>query len=316
MCLGAFTEVWLKNFCISRNQLACLYLVSTVAVFIVMAFSRCVYSTKGAFLSLSLISLILILVPNSSVILFLFFFLLQWLGQGCLVGQCRCRLFSIVQASHYGCAVGLLEAMGTCAVFLCPFFLLFLIRQWTWQTTLCLLALIYGCAAFIFKIPQTANANIARVVYKDVKFWIANFIIYLPVMFVSGLFFHLEAICKVYNIPLQMWEYVSQIQVPGIIVGQIFFGCFWRKSTKRSALLLALLVISQGVWVANLFYFNLTLCVVCGVLGWSLFGVLVNVFWGYLYQEQPSLIAESIEASIGFGFLANAIGPILLCVFL
>ena len=313
MCLGAFTEVWLANFQISRYQLAGLYLLSTVAVFFAMTFLRYVGSTKKAFLFLSVITLLLVLLPANSAVLFLFFFFTQWLGQGCLVGQCRCRLFKVVQPSGYGCVVGFLEAMGTFAVFLCPFLLLFLIQRWSWQATLCLLALVYVLVAFMFELPQGANAIGSRTVYKDVKFWLANFIIYLPVILISGLFFHLEGICKAYDISLQVWERVSQIQAPGIVVGQIFFGYLWRKRFGIVALFFIMLVASQVAWVLNLMHFNGTICVVCGIIGWSLFGVLVNAFWSYLYRKQPSRIDESINASVGFGFLANAIGPILLC---
>lgn len=316
MCLGAFTEVWLNDFCISRIQLACLYLWATVMVFVVMLFNKHVFSTKKAFLLLSFVSFALTVLPYVKGMLFLFFFMSQWLGQGCLVGQCRCRLFTIIQPSRYGCVIGLLEALGTCAVFLCPFLGLLSIHQWGWQATLYLLALIYFCAAFTFKVPQkTSEVNVCEI-YKDVKFWIANFIIYLPVILVSGLFFHLEGICECYNISLQTWAYVSQVQAPGIVVGQVLFGCFWRKSTKSSIGLLFVLIVSQTVWVVNLFNFHFTICVVCGILGWSLFGVLVNTFWGYLYRSQTMFIDESIKASVGFGFLANALGPILLCVFI
>ena len=313
MCLGAFTEVWLANFQISRYQLAGLYLLSTVVVFFAMTFFRYVGSTKKAFLFLSVVALLLVLLPANSAVLFLFFFFTQWLGQGCLVGQCRCRLFKVVRPSRYGCVVGCLEAVGTFAVFLCPFLLLFLIQRWSWQATLCLLSLLYVLAAFLVKIPQTASVAISRVVHKDVKFWLANFVIYLPVILISGLFFHLEGICKAYDIPLQAWEHVSQIQAPGIIVGQIFFGYFWCKRFGIVALFFVMLVASQVAWVLNLTHFNGMLCVACGIIGWSLFGVLVNAFWSYLYRKHPSCIDESINASVGFGFLANAIGPILLC---
>ena len=315
MCLGAFTEDWLKNFGILRYQLACLYLLSTVAVFFAMTFFRYVGSMKKAFLLLSLITLLLPLLPKHSSMLFLFFFFSQWLGQGCLVGQCRSRLFTVVQPSRYGCSVGFLEAMGTCAVFLCPFLLLFLIHCWNWKTTLFLLSLIYGLAAYLFKMPQGTNRVLSHNVYKDVKFWLANFIIYLPIILISGLFFHLEGICKLYDIPIQFWERVSQIQIPGIILGQIFFGYLWRNRIEMVLLFFITLVVSQAVWTLNLLHFNLVVCVVCGTIGWSLFGVLVNAFWGFLYRKQPLVIDESIRASVGFGFLANAMGPILLCAF-
>lgn len=315
MCLGAFTEIWLENFGISRYTLASLYLLSTVAVFFVMVIFKNVCSTKNAFLCLSLITLILVSTHNI-VVLGLFFFLSQWLGQGCLVGQCRCRLFEVVSTSHYGRRVGFLEAMGTCAVFLCPFLLLYLIRKWSWQMTLCLLASVYLISAFFFKLSKQKQIAASYKVYKDAKFWLANFVIYLPVILISGLFFHLEGICKLYDIPVHFWERVSQIQAPGIIIGQIVFGYLWRDSLKTVALFITMLVISQAAWLLNLFHFNGFTCIVCGIIGWSLFGVLVNAFWSFLYRNQPQLMDESIKASVGFGFLANAIGPICLCAFL
>ena len=316
MCLGAFTEIWLKTLDISRHALASLYLLSTVAVFLAMTLIKCVCSTKKIFLFLSLISLILVWIPNNVVALFLFFFLSQWLGQGYLVGQCRCRLFNIIPSSHYGHVVGFLEAMGTCAVFLCPFALLFLIQKWFWQMPLCLLSLIYMGSAFLFNLPQQATASAPSQLYKDTKFWLANFIIYLPVILISGLFFHLEGICKTYNISVHFWEHVSQIQAPGIILGQIFFGYFWHNHLKTVVLFVIMLIASQVAWLINLFYFNSIMCVVCGIIGWSLFGVLVNAFWSFLYRKQPILIDGSIKASVSFGFLANAIGPISFCAFL
>ena len=315
MCLGAFTEVWLKNFDISRHALASLYLLSTVAVFLAMTFFKCVYSTKKTFLFLSLITLVLASIPYNIVALFLFFFLSQWLGQGCLVGQCRCRLFDVVPTSHYGRVVGFLEAVGTCAVFLCPFLLLFLIHKWSWQVTLCLLALIYVGSAFLFNLPQKTHVAVSYRAYRDAKFWLANLIIYLPVILISGLFFHLEGICKAYDIPVRFWEHVSQIQAPGIIVGQILFGYLWRNQLKTVVFFFVALIASQVVWLLNLIHFNGMTCIACGIIGWSLFGVLVNAFWSYLYRKQPLLINESIKASVGFGFLANAIGPICLCAF-
>ena len=157
MCLGAFTEVWLNNFNISRCQLACMYLLSTIAVFFAMTFFRYIGSTKKAFLWLSLMTAFLVKFPQSG--LHLFFFFSQWLGQGYLVGQCRCRLFAVMPSSHYGRTVGCLEALGTCAVFLCPFLLLYLIHRWTWQATLSLLALIYLCSAFLFKLSPSKKCG-------------------------------------------------------------------------------------------------------------------------------------------------------------
>lgn len=306
----------MKDFGASRYQLASLYLLSTVAVFFAMTFFKYVGSTKKAFLLLSVITLILILMPHNVTLLFLFFFLSQWLGQGCLVGQCRCRLFATVSASNYGRRVGCLEALGTCAVFLCPFLLLFLIHKCSWQVTLCLLVLLYFLASFFFILPQqTTKVTVSYNIYKDAKFWLGNFVIYLPVILISGLFFHLEGICKAYDIPIQFWERVSQIQAPGIVIGQIFFGYLWRNRLKNVVLFFITLVASQAIWLMNFLHFNAITCVVCGIIGWSLFGVLVNAFWSFLYRNQPLLVDESIKASVGFGFLANAIGPICLCAF-
>ena len=134
-------------------------------------------------------------------------------------------------------------------------------------------------------------------------------------MLISGLFFHLEGICKAYDIPIQFWEHVSQIQVPGIIVGQIIFGYLWCNRLKNVVLFVVTLIISQVAWLMNFLHFNEITCITCGIIGWSLFGVLVNAFWSFLYRKQPLLINESIKASVGFGFLANAIGPICLCAF-
>ena len=316
MCLGAFTEVWLRDFDVSRYQLASLYLLSTVTVFFAMTFFKYVGTTKKAFWMLSAIALILVLMPHNVTLLFLFFFFSQWLGQGCLVGQCRCRLFAVVPISHYGRMIGCLESLGTCAVFLCPFLLLLLVHRWSWQATLCLIALIYMVSAFLFKLPPSKTTAIPYNIYKDAKFWLANLVIYLPVILISGLFFHLEGICKTYNIPIQLWERVSQIQAPGIIVGQILFGYLWHNQFKNIMIFIIMLIVSQAVWLTNLFHFNEITCIVCGVVGWSLFGVLVNAFWSFLYRKQPLLIDESIKASVGFGFLANAIGPICLCAFI
>ena len=124
----------------------------------------------------------------------------------------------------------------------------------------------------------------------------------------------MEACGKIFNLSLNVLENCALKQGGGIVVLQIILGCFWKNTRQIAYTYLVTLIISQIIWLLNLFAFHATVYLTSTILGWSLFGVLINTFWQYLYAKNPNLNEQKLKASVAFGFLANAIGPVIFYV--
>ena len=125
MCLGAFTESWLKSAQLTRLDLANSYLLATICVFFILQAQK--YLEKSINLKTSFsylgISFIILSLSNSlsMLSLFFFFFFVQWLGQGLIVEECRVLLSNTTQ--RYILAVGakVLRTGRICSIFLGTF---------------------------------------------------------------------------------------------------------------------------------------------------------------------------------------------------
>ena len=310
IALGAFTEVWMKDFQISRQNLTLLYLLSTYFVFVLLIMIKVRYSLKITLLSLGFCCLLPV-VFTTTITLFFTFVILQWLGQGWLVEACRTLLLQTSSRTSYGISVGFMEAAGTIAVFLCPFFFLFLIQNFNWRIIFICLGMFYIVMGIIIAPYSYSIKSLCFNNFQDRKFLLSNILIYLPVVLASGFFFHLEACGKIFNLPLNLLETCSLKQGIGIVILQIILGYFWKNNRRTACIYLCVLIISQMIWLFNLFAFNTTVYLISTILGWSLFGVLINTFWQYLYPNNLVLNEQKLKASVAFGFLANAIGPIV-----
>ena len=310
IALGGFTEVWLKDFQIARQTLTYLYLLSTCFVFALLIMIKVRYSLKTTLFTLGACCLLPVSYA-STVTLFLAFVLLQWLGQGWLVEACRTLLLQISSKTSYGISVGFMEAVGTIAVFLCPFLFLFLLQMITWKIIFISLGMFYCFIGVIIAPYSHREKPLCFSNFFDGKFLLSNSLIYLPVVLASGFFFHIEACSKIFNLPIDLLESCALKQGLGIVILQIILGCFWRNSQRMAHTFLAILLVSQIIWLFNLFTFNTTVYLASTILGWSLFGVLINTFWQYLYAKKPSLNEQKLKASVAFGFLANAVGPVV-----
>ena len=319
MCLGAFTESWLVDFGITRKFITHAYLLSTFGVFLSLVFFRFHCSVAKVFCILGWCSLIFVFISKSCISttgLFAMFFIFQWLGQGYLVSICRKGLWTYTKQNQYSCWVGLLEASGTLAVFLYPFLLLWAMRFLSWSFIYVILAGVYFTFSFTSRSLSIERPSLKwSSIWKDVRFVWANVIIYLPVMLTSGLFFHLEAFCQHRSINIVDLGQVACGQAIGIVLGQILLGSFCRCNEKIMRYFFVILFFSQVLWCYALWQAKIFTSMLCGIVGWSLFGILVNVTWPWLYKNRQEYAENAIEASVVFGFLANSIGPVLFYFF-
>ena len=310
--LGAFTEPLLKDFQISRQTLSLLYLSSTLIVFLLLFLIKTRCSLKKILITIGIFYQLPVFIPSSTTLIFSII-VLQWLGQGWLVELCRILLLHPSIKIPYGTAVGLLEATGTIAIFLCPFFFLFLLKTFTWKTIFIFLGILYiGLASLIPSYTYTTE-HLPILNIFDWKFLISNLLIYTPVILASGFFFHLEACCRVFHLSIDILNNCAWQQGIGIVIFQILFGRLWKCNGLTAYIFLALLLTSQIFWFFNLFTFSPTTYLITTILGWSFFGILINAFWQFLYPKNPE---QKLQASVGLGFLANAIGPLLFYLFL
>ena len=315
IALGAFTESWIRDFQLSRQTLSLFYLLSTFIVFLLLVGIKIRYSLKTTLLALSLCCQMLVFIPSTP-ILMVALIVLQWLGQGWMVEACRALLLQTSSKTMYGIWVGFMEATGTIGVFLCPFIFLFFMKNFTWKVVFLGLSIIYFIISISISSYSRINYPVPFFRLCDRKFLLTNILIYLPVFLVSGFFFHLEACCQTFRIPISMLESCTWQQGIGIVFLQIILSRFLKCTHKIVYTFLTLLLISQIVWIFNLFNFNSITYLLSTILGWSIFGLLVNVLWQFFYPQNLVLNEQKLKASVAFGFLANAIGPIVFYIFI
>ena len=324
MCLGAFTEFWLKEAQLTRLDLANSYLWATICVFLVLQGQKCFAKSiplKACFVLLGISYVALGLGKSMSMIsFFLFFFFIQWLGQGLIVEECRVLLANTTQ--RYSLAAGCLEAWGTFLVYAIPFALLYALKKCSWPFLLITFGAIYVIMAFILE-KRTATTSSGKPfweIWKNKGFLTANFIIYLPVLLTSGFFFHLEAFIERYLLPVEQLERCILPQILLSIFLQIALGVFVKDKQKRLMGMYGLLFISQVLWLTNLLFvrsrFFCWLYTLTGAIGWACFGLLVNIAWKFLFNKDSIWTEACLRNSVNFGFLANAVGPLLFIVFL
>lgn len=318
MCLGPFMESWLTSFKISREVLTCIYTLSTLCVFGLFAFCGIFNGIRKSLLFLAAACGVLSLGYFGQLPMFVMafiFVILQWIGQGCLVKMCRWSLLKNAPTKHYGKSVGIMEALGTVAIFLCPFLELKCVHQLPWTFWFVFLALLYGIAAVVYPfLLESGQEDVHFLSSCDRRFIMANFLIYLPVVFSSGLFFHLESFCKTYAIAVDQLGLYTIPQVLCIILAQVLFGFLWRKTWQCFLVFGTLLLLSQVALLASLIHFNPTIYILSGAIGWGSFGILINGVWPLLYEEE-ALIESHLQAAVSVGFLANALGPCLFYFF-
>ena len=327
MCLGAFTESWLKGAQLTRLDLANSYLLATICVFFVLQGQKYFEESiniKACFGCLGISCIILILSNSLSMLsLFSFFFFVQWFGQGLIIEECRVLLSNTMQGYSYSLAAGCLEAWGTFLVYAIPFCLLYILKEHTWQFSLIALGMIYIIISLILKqkslvIPRTDK--LFGKIWTDKRFLIANVIIYLPVLLTSGLFFHLEAFIDRYQLSTEQLEICILPQILVSIGLQIALGFFAKDNQKRLMGMFSLLFISQVLWLVNLLfvrgYLFCWFYTLTGAIGWGCFGLLVNITWKFLFNKDCIWTEACLRNSVNFGFLANAAGPLLFILFL
>lgn len=315
IALGAFTESWIRDFQLSRQTLSLFYLLSTFIVFLLLVGIKIRYSLKTTLLALSLCCQMLVFIPSTP-ILMVALIVIQWLGQGWMVEACRALLLQTSSKTMYGIWVGFMEATGTIGVFLCPFIFLFFMKNFTWKVVFLGLSIIYFIISISISSYSRINYQVPFFKLCDRKFLLANILIYLPVFLASGFFFHLEACCQTFRIPISILESCTWQQGIGIVLLQIILSRFLKCTHKIVYTFLTLLLISQIVWIFNLFNFNSITYLLSTILGWSIFGLLVNVLWQFFYPQNLVLNEQKLKASVAFGFLANAIGPIVFYIFI
>ena len=325
MCLGAFTESWLKGTQLTRLDLANSYLLATICVFLVLQAQKYLEKSinlKASFSYLGISFIILSLNNSLSMLsLFFFFFLVQWLGQGLIVEECRVLLSNT--AKHYSSAAGCLEAWGTFLVYAIPFCFLYILKGHTWQFSLITLGIIYTIISLILKQKSSVispHNKLFGKIWTHKRFLIANVIIYLPVLLTSGFFFHLEAFIERYQLSTQQLEICILPQILASIALQIVLGFFIKNKKKRLMGMFSLLFISQVLWFVNLLfvrgYLFCWIYVLTGAIGWGCFGLLVNIAWKFLFNKDYIWTEACLRNSVNFGFLANAAGPILFILIL
>jgi len=325
MCLGAFTESWLKDAQLTRLDLANSYLLATICVFFVLQgqkYFEKLINLKTCFKYLGISCIILSLSNFLSMLsLFFFFFFVQWLGQGLIVEECRVLLSNTAQ--HYSLAAGFLEAWGTFLVYVIPFGFLYILKGHTWQFSLISLGIIYITISFVLKQKSSAIPPINKLfgkIWTHKGFLIANIIIYLPVLLTSGFFFHLEAFIEHYQLSTQQLEICILPQILASIALQIVLGFFVKNNPKRLMGIFSLLFISQVIWFVNLLFVRghlfCLLYVLTGAIGWGCFGLLVNIAWKFLFNKDCTWTEACLRNSVNFGFLANAAGPLVFILIL
>ncbi len=324
MCLGAFTEFWLKDTQLTRLDLANSYLLATMCVFFALQGQK--YFIKSINLKLCFsflgISFIALGIENSlsRFSFFLFFFFIQWIGQGVIVEECRVLLANTAQC--YSLAAGCLEAWGTFLVYAIPFALLYVLKKCTWPFLLINLGTIYVIISFILEKTTSKTPSIKQFweTWKNKRFLMANFIIYLPVLLTSGFFFHLEAIIERYQLSTKQLEFCILPQVLASIFFQITLGIFVKDKQKYLTKMYSLLFISQVLWLITLFFVRghlfYWLYTLTSAIGWACFGLLVNIAWKFLFNKDIMWTEACLRNSVNFGFLSNAAGPLLFTLFL
>ena len=324
MCLGAFTEFWLKDARLTRLDLANSYLWATICAFLVLQgqkyFTKSI-GLKACFVLLGISYMALALEKSlSRVSFFFFFFCVQWIGQGLIVEECRVLLANAAQ--RYSLAAGCLEAWGTFLVYAIPFALLYALKKCSWQFSLIIFGAIYLIIAFVLgkRIETTPSVKPFWEVWKNKRFLTANFIIYLPVLLTSGFFFHLEAFIEHHLLPVEQLERCIFPQILLSIFFQIVLGVFAKDKQKRLIRMYGLLFLSQVLWLTNLLFirgrFFCWLYTLTGAIGWACFGLLVNITWKFLFNKNSVWSEACLRNSVNFGFLANAVGPLLFLVLL
>ena len=323
MCLGAFTEFWLKDTQLNRLDLANSYLCSTLCVFFALQGQKYFVKSMNLKLCFGILSISFITFALGNYLsvfsFFLFFFLVQWIGQGLIVEECRVLLLNV--ASRYSLAAGCLEAWGTFLVYSLPFLFLYSLKEQSWHFLLLTLGLTYGIIALVLKQKSSTrkSSKLFFKIWQNKGFLIANFIIYLPVLLTSGFFFHLEAFVKRYHLSLEQLEFCILPQILISIVLQIALGVFIKDQQKRLIGMYGLLFISQILWLVNLLFIRGSLFAwlytLTGAIGWGCFGLLVNVSWKFLFNKTSEWTETCLRYSVNFGFLANATGPLFFTLF-
>ena len=109
-------------------------------------------------------------------------------------------------------------------------------------------------------------------------------------------------------------------QICASIVLQIAFGIFVKDKQNRLRKIYSLLFVSQVLWLITLFFVRghpfWWLYTLTGAIGWACFGLLVNIAWKFLFNKDIAWTEACLRNSVNFGFLANAIGPLLFTLFL
>ncbi len=324
MCLGAFTEFWLCNSQLTRLDLTNVYLLSTICVFFILQMQKVFFKGINLKLCFSILSIVFIVFSlcNDATVLsfFLFFFFSQWIGQGLIVEECRVLLAYSVK--RHGLAAGGLESLGMLLVYLIPFIFLWLLKEYSWQILLFALGLTYAFIAFGLKNKsEKVVANVQSFkMWSDVRFLIMNSIIYLPVLFTSGFFFHLEAFIDYYQLSLVQLELCAFPQMFMSILFQLLMGFLMKSERKYLTSMYCLLFISQVFWLINLLFIHGDLFyyiyILMGSIGWGCFGLLVNIAWKNFFDRNINCEEICLRNSVSFGFLANAIGPLVLVLLL
>ena len=318
LVLGAFTEVWLSDFHLQRASITFIYWVSTLLVFIILNIFRQRYCSKKALYFLGVICWLFAFFSEKYIPvlnLFLLFLCFQWIGQGVLVELCRAHLFEQASQKRYTLFAGCLEAMGTLAVFMCPFIFLWLLQKMHWKSLFYLLGAFYLFMGMFWPVFRFEKEFLKlQGVWKEKRFWVANSLLYLPVIISSGIFFHLEKTCACLKIDLSYFCFYTLLQtiLGGLL--QAAFGGWIRESYKRVRCLLLSLLFSQLSFCFSLFYISTWgkfIYVVTGALGWGCFGILVDVLWKFLYPSDFVHAKRCLQLSVSVGFLANALGPVL-----
>jgi len=326
MCLGVFTDQWLFDFSIARQDLTNIYGFVTIFVFTFLVIFKMQWNIYRAFIWLSATCFSLILFKNIlpfKLLVALVFFVFQCVGQGLVVAFCRMLILK-QSDENYGFHVGVMESLGTMMVFVCPFIELKLIYLFSWEQVILFLGIVYGVVAWMVKRNKDLMENQSTDAFKclyEFRFLLTSAIVYLPVVITSGLFFHLEFFCCRWGID---WIRLSQYAIPqaiGIVIFQFLFGFFWKPKRYVWILYVIMLVLSQVLFIIGVMNFSKYdgyIYLVGTVIGWSLFGILVNAIWSVLYvkNENENEIFRHLKASVSVGFLANALGPWVFYLFI
>ena len=326
MVLGAFTESWLMTYGWSRLELSQMYGYAMGLVAMTITCAGLILEKMGfrksfvwAHLILGTSFVCISYLPNGHKFYFtVLLFVVQWVGQGFLLVACRSRLLTCVSAK--GLWSGFQESLGTIMVSLLPFLTLHFIDAFGWHKVMRVEGLVFitvSLLSLILTFPQNKCGEKSGCapwfLIKNIKFWLINIVVNLPVLLSSGFFFHLEAICHKWVIDITLLQFLWVPQVICIVCFQLVLGAISLNHSWSLRTLLAFICLTQLVWVIGLralpSLLGQLLYVVGSGLGWGCFGVWINIVWERNFGSNFNSFC--LSWAVFMGLLFNALGPLL-----